>query len=290
MRRSLGSLIIAIAAFSVAVAHAAPVGSTKPGVARKSSKSVGAPNHGTLSGGVHLEMATHLRVVGAYVPGDARWGVRELVEAIDRAGREVRKRFPDAILGVGHLSRKDGGEIERHHSHESGRDADIAFYLTDVAGRPVARDRFMMILPNGIAAADSHIRFDDGRNWALLTALLDDPHARVTHVFVVSHLRTRLLAYAARVGAKAAIRARAAEVMMQPHNALPHDDHFHIRVACPTGSGECVEWPLLASAKKPGGSLVAKAKPPKAPKLPTKKLLRARSSGHVTIEAPSNSG
>lgn len=288
MRRSLGSLIVAMAAFTAAVAHAAPVGSTKPN-AHKTCKSVGAPNHGTLSGGIHLETAGHLRVVGAYVPGDARWGVRELVDAIDRAAREVRKRFPDAILGVGHLSRKDGGEIERHHSHESGRDADLAFYLTDVAGRPVTRDRFMLILPNGIAAADSHVRFDDARNWALLTALLTDPHARVTHVFVVSHLRTRLLAYAARVGAPAALRAHAAEIMMQPHNALPHDDHFHIRVACPLGSADCVEWPLLASTKKPGGAL-AKAKPPKSPKLPTKKLLRARSTGHVTIEAPTNAG
>jgi penicillin-insensitive murein DD-endopeptidase len=283
MRRSLGSLIVAIAAFTVAVAHAAPVGSTKP-AARKMSKSVGAPNRGTLADGVHLETGPHLRVVGAYVPGDARWGVRELVEAIDRAAREVRKRFPDAILGVGHLSRKDGGEIDRHHSHESGRDADLAFYLVDVAGRPMTRDRFMTILPNGIAAADSHLRFDEARNWALLTALLNDPKARVTHVFVVSYLRTRLLAYAARIGAPAALRARAAEVMMQPHHALPHDDHFHIRVACPSGSTDCVEWPITMALKsKPGGAL-AKAKPPKAPKLPTKKLLRARSTGHVTIE------
>lgn len=286
MRRRLGSLIIAMAAFTVAVAHAAPAGSTKP-KAVKYSKSVGAPNKGTLSGGVHLETGPHLRVVGAYANGDARWGVKELVEAIDRAAREVRKRFPDAILGVGHLSRKDGGEIDRHHSHESGRDADLAFYLVDVAGRPIARDRFLMILPNGIAAADSHIRFDDGRNWALITALLNDPHARVTHIFVVSHLRTRLLAYAARVGASPALRARAAEVMMQPHNALPHDDHFHVRVACPAGSSECVEWPVLASNKKPGAA-VAKAKPPRAPKLPTKKLLRARSTGHVTIENPTS--
>ncbi len=288
MRRRLGSLIVAIAAFTVAVAHAGPVGTTKP--VRKMSKSVGAPNKGTLEGGVHLETGPHLRVVGAYVPGDARWGVRELVEAIDRAAREVRKRFPDSVLGVGHLSRKDGGEIDRHHSHESGRDADVAFYLVDVAGRPIVRERFLAILPNGIAAADSHVRFDDGRNWALVTALLTDPRARVTHVFVVSHLRTRLLAYAARVGAPAALRARAAEVMMQPHHALPHDDHFHVRVACPPGSSECVEWPvgsLAKLAKKPGGAL-AKAKPPKAPKLPTKKLVRARSTGHVTIEPQTN--
>jgi len=278
MRRSLGSLIVAIAAFTVAVAHAAPVGSKAP---KRASKSIGAPNHGKLTDGVHLEMGPHLRVVGAYVPGDARWGVRELVEAIDRSAREVRKRYPDAILGVGHLSHKDGGEIERHHSHESGRDADLAFYLVDVAGRPIARDRFLTILPNGIAAADSHVRFDDGRNWALVSALVNDPKARVTHIFAANYLRTRLLAYAARVGAPAALRARVAEVLMQPHHALPHDDHFHVRVACPMGSADCVEWPMSSTGKTKGPTALAKAKPPKAPKPPTKKLVRARSTGHV---------
>lgn len=281
MRHRLGSLIVAIAAFTVAVAHAAPVGSKAP---KKPSKSIGAPNHGKLSGGVHLEMGPHLRVVSTYGPGDARWGVRELVEAIDRSAREVRKRYPDAVLGVGHLSHEGGGEIERHRSHESGRDADLAFYLVDVAGRPAARDRFLTILPNGIAAADSHLRFDDGRNWALVSALVSDPKARVTHIFAVNHLRTRLLAYAARVGAPTTLRARVAEVVMQPHHALPHDDHFHVRVACPSGSNDCVEWPMASGGKTKGPAALAKAKPPKAPKPPTKKLVRARSSGHVVVQ------
>lgn len=286
MRRSLGSLIVAIAAFTVAVAHAAPAG-TKP--SKKPSKSIGAPNQGTLQDGAHLELGPHLRIVGAYAPGDARWGVRQLVDAIDRAAREVRKRYPDAVLGVGHLSRKGGGEIDRHHSHESGRDADLAFYLVDVAGRPLVRDRFLAILPNGVAAADAHVRFDDGRNWALVSALVSDPNARVTHIFAATYLRTRLLAYAARVGAPAALRARVAEVVMQPHHALPHDDHFHVRVACPPSSAQCVEWPMAtgAQAKKAKKSTTSLAKAsPKPTKPPTKKLVRARSSGQVNIETP----
>lgn len=290
MRRRL-SLLLALAAFTVAVAHAAPVSSPKR-PPKKASKSIGAPNKGSLEGGVHLETAPHLRVVAAYAPGDPRWGVRELVSAIDRAAKEVRKRYPDAVLGVGHLSRKDGGEIDRHHSHESGRDADLAFYLVDVAGRPVARDRFLTIQPNGLATADSHVRFDEGRNWALVSALVTDPNARVTHIFVVNHLRTRLLAYAARVGAPGWLRGKVAEVLMQPHHALPHDDHFHVRVGCPTSSGECIEWPISATAMKKPSTSLAKAKPPahmmKAPKLPTKKLVRARSTGHVTVETPTS--
>jgi penicillin-insensitive murein endopeptidase len=100
-------------------------------------------------------------------------------------------------------------------------------------------------------------------------------------------VRTRLLAYAARVGASPALRARVAEVLMQPHHALPHDDHFHVRVGCPASSPDCVEWPLMAqAAPKKSPSTLAKTKPPHTPKLPTKKLVRARSTGHVQIEAP----
>ena len=86
--------------------------------------------------GADVRAGAHLRVVGAYLNGDARWGVKELIEAIDRAAREVRKRFPDAILGVGHISRKDGGDLDHHHSHESGRDADLveAFGIDSLQG------------------------------------------------------------------------------------------------------------------------------------------------------------
>ncbi len=288
MRRRLGTLIVALAAFTVAVAHAAPAGTKKAKPAPTVSKSVGAPNKGHLEGGARVDPGPHLKVLGTYAKDDVVWGVKELVSAIDHAAKEVRKRYPDAVLGVGHLSQKGGGSIDRHASHESGRDADLAFYLSDVAGQPIWKDRFLTIRPDGIAASDSHARFDEGRNWALVSALATDPKARVTHIFVANHLRTRLLAYGARVGAKASVRARVAEVLMQPTHALPHDDHFHVRVACPPGSPACIEWPIAKSkavAKKPAagaasGATLAKSKPaskPKPPKTPTKKLVRARS-------------
>jgi penicillin-insensitive murein endopeptidase len=43
------------------------------------------------------------------------------------------------------------------------------------------------------------------------------------------------------MGVSRALRERAAEVMMQPRRAA-HDDHFHIRIACPRAQqGTCVE-------------------------------------------------
>ena len=277
MRRGVAPAVIAIAACLVGIGHASPA----PKKSKPPALSIGAPNAGRLENAVHLDAKPYLRYVGPY-SGDAHWGVKQLVDAVDRAAREVRKRYPDAVLGVGQLSQKTGGDIDRHHSHESGRDADLAYYLVDGAGHPVTTDAFHAVRADGYVASDPRLKFDDGRNFALVSALVSDPHAHVTHIFVATWLRTRLLAYGARVGASPALRVRIAETLMQPRHALPHDDHFHVRVACPSSSPQCIESPLMATAaKKP---VTPKLKPVKhVPKPATTKLVRARATGKDVV-------
>jgi len=207
------------------------------------AKSIGSPTHGQLVGGVHLPDAPYLRVVPAYSGGDVRWGLDALVGMIDRSAKSVRKHYPDAILSVGHLSRRGGGEIDHHASHESGRDVDIAFYVKDTKGKQLLPSRFVAFTGDGKAPTMPGAHFDDARNWQLVVSLLSDPVARVSHVFVAAPLRARLLGYAERIGAPQNLRVRAAEVLMQPHGSLPHDDHFHVRIACPHGMQGCVEQP-----------------------------------------------
>ena len=270
MRRTLVPVAIALAACLAGLGHA-----TAATVSRKSARSIGAPNAGRLENGVHLDPRPYLRLLPAYAIGDAHWGARELVESLERAAREVQKRYPDAVLGVGQLSRKAGGEIDRHHSHESGRDADLGFYLVDASGRPVQREAFLSIRPDGCAGADPRLKFDDARNWTLIAALLTDPHAHVTHVFIATWLRTRLLAYGARVGGSPALRMRVAETLMQPHHALPHDDHFHVRIACPPGSAGCIEAALASPKRRATRAAFHR------PKAPTRRLTRARATGQL---------
>ncbi len=184
-----------------------------------------------------------MRVLPAYTAADARWGLAQFVAMLERAARAVRKNYPDAVLAVGHLSRKGGGEIERHASHESGRDADLGFYVKDHLGRQARADHFVAFRGDGTAPSWPGARFDDERNWALLAAMLGDERVRISHIFVASPLRARLLAYAARIGAPSWLRSRAAEAMVQPRGALPHDDHFHVRIGCPSAMDRCVELP-----------------------------------------------
>jgi penicillin-insensitive murein endopeptidase len=228
------------------------------GAILRHSRSVGSPTSGRLLNGAHLNDAPYLRVVPAYQAGDARWGTEALVGMLDRAARQVRRQFPDAVMSVGHLSRPGGGEIERHHSHESGRDADIAFYVKSYTGKPAYADHFVAFQGDGTAPTWPGAHFDDARNWAFVAALLGDPVAHVSHIFVATPLRARLLAYAERMGVAAPLRQRAAEVMAQPRGSLPHDDHFHVRISCPpemtTGADRCIEDPML-----PAPSRIARA-------------------------------
>ena len=215
------------------------------GAALRYGKSVGAPNEGRLVGGAHLEETPYLEIVPSYAQGDVRWGLEPLVEMLDRAARAVRRQFPDAVTAVGHISRAGGGDIGRHHSHESGRDVDVAFFMRNHANKPFLADHFIPFKADGTAQHAPGVTFDDVRNWTLIHALLTNPGAHVTHVFVASPLRARLLAVAARMGASEAVRQRAQEVMVQPHGALPHDDHFHVRIGCPSNMRECIENPTL---------------------------------------------
>ncbi|MCS6902362.1 MAG: penicillin-insensitive murein endopeptidase, partial [Myxococcales bacterium] len=150
--------------------------------------SVGSPSEGQLKGGVRLEESPHLRFLPEH---HHRWGLPHLVSMLNRSAARVRHRYPGSVLTVGDLSRKGGGDIRGHHSHESGRDADVGFYVTTSAGKNVLPQRFVSFDEHG--RAPGGLRFDVARNWALIAAWLEDPQARVTHIFVAAPLRDLLL-------------------------------------------------------------------------------------------------
>ncbi len=215
--------------------------------------SVGSPTDGHLLGGAHLEESPWLRVTPCYEGEDVRWGLESLVSLIDHGARAVRKQYPDSVLSIGHLSRRGGGDLDRHASHESGRDADVGFYITNQQGKPIYADHFVRFLGDGTAPTWPGARFDDARNWAFVASIVADGRAHISYLFVASPLRARLLAYAQKIGAPYAVRVRASEVMAQPRGSLPHDDHFHVRISCPPFMEACIEYPTrnLARVKLP---------------------------------------
>ena len=217
---------------------------------------MGHPNEGHLEGGVRLDTKLpYVRVVPAYDSGDVRWGLPALVHMLERAAKTVAKKFPGSVLDVGDLSRRGGGDVLRHHSHESGRDADVGFYAVDAKGKQVHASTFIKFESGLASSSVKGAHLDLARTWAFVQVLLTDPAARTTHVFIAEPLRHELLAYAKAHGASRSLLDRAAVVMMQPTTSLPHDDHMHVRVSCPHGGrSNCIELaknaPLGALARR----------------------------------------
>lgn len=194
------------------------------------SYSIGTTSEGYLAHGEPLADAPGLRVRSVSKRRGALYGTAGLNAALQRAARSVAEAYPGSMLYAGDLSAAGGGDLPGHTSHNSGRDADVAFYMRNGDGTHTDSARFRLIGLGG--AASEGPRFDDGRNWALVEALLRDPSVQVQWIFAAAHLEERLLAYADAVERPKEIVARAARVLLQPKGASPHADHFHIRLYC----------------------------------------------------------
>ena len=209
-----------------------------------SPASRGRPANGHVEGAVALTETGAVRVLPKrHRARCLSWATPRLIGAIERAGREVQKTFPDSpALGVGNLGRARGGSLKPYsHSHQAGRDGDLAFYVLDAQG-PVAAEDLQRFDREG-KSEDGKLRFDVARNWALVAALVGDESIELKWVFVSSALRDALLAYARKAKAPGSVVAAAEKVLHQPSDAPPHDDHFHLRVRCTQGERDegCVD-------------------------------------------------
>lgn len=200
------------------------------------SLSIGHPNAGWQVRARRLREKPYLRIKQGNRPNS--FGHPALVLMLERSARAVARAAPGSVLLVGDLSREAGGPLPGHRSHQTGRDADLAFYARDGKGATAKLTRFVAFDANGRATDGSGLVFDDARNWMLVQAWLTDQRAGLSHVFVSMPLRHRLLAYAA---ARESLRRyvnEAAVLLKQPEDASPHDDHFHVRISCPANQDD----------------------------------------------------
>lgn len=202
--------------------------------------SIGGPRDGTVEGQVTLPASGPGFRSNPRRPNEtAIYGTVELLQALVRAAGVVHEELPGGELMINDVGLPGGGAIAHHGSHRAGRDVDVLFYLIDRDGEPMpgvgafldARGRGFDFRDLSDPSDDVLVRMDVPRTWRFVQALLEGPHADdVQRIFVVEHLRTRLLSYAERARAPRAVRERFGEVTCQP--GYPHDDHLHIRFHC----------------------------------------------------------
>ena len=133
--------------------------------------------------------------------------------------------------------------MKGHHSHQSGRDADIAYYARDCGLKPCA---FRNLTPAGL---------DAGRQWTLLRYWLR--RNMVEAVFIDYRLQKPLYRLARQQGAT---REQLERWFQYPRGRghpggivrhyPKHADHIHVRFACHHTDGRCRSLrPLLAPTR-----------------------------------------
>ncbi len=160
------------------------------------------------------------------------YGTDEMIDLLVHASG-VLWRLHGRRLWLGNIGRRGGGDIPWSVSHNTGRDADIAFCYTNPQGHPVDPPDLLQVDKNGRSTShNGYYRFDPARTWTLVRALLTVNKAQIQYLFIASPLKKMLLDHARKKGEPGHLVARADKILVQPSHASPHDDHLHLRIFC----------------------------------------------------------
>jgi len=198
-------------------------------------ESIGRPNGGSLIGGVNLDCDGDDQGSGWIISAQRvnMYGTPETVRAIRTAAKAYRNYFTSrrsryVPLAIGNLSRREGGSLPPHASHQSGRDVDIG--IIRVAGNTPGHFKD--------ASASS---MDDLRTWVMLKSFLDT--GEVQFMFIHRNLAAQLRAYVERIYATDR-RKRDRYVGFFDNGVVQgdgeHSSHVHIRFRCPATDRRCI--------------------------------------------------
>ena len=196
-------------------------------------------SRGRASGG-RLAKGTQLPLDSVYHrrrPANA-WGTAHAVGHIRQVARLVKARHPRVHkLSVGDLSRKKGGHLRRHVSHQSGRDVDLGFYFTK---KPKNYPGTF------ITATSGNLNFE--ATWSMLKAFADtaDQDGGVRMMFLNRHVQKLIYDWARKRGVAKSVlkwmfqyprgkRVREGLIRHEPG----HMAHVHVRFKCPKKDKSC---------------------------------------------------
>ena len=195
----------------------------------KPSKSSGRPQYGRLKEGERLPKGPGYHMLNSERAYGANNVITHLMTCIPKVRRKW-KRAPDLVIGD--ISRKNGGHLAPHRSHQNGLDVDIGYY-------------HKVALPPGRFAVATPKTLDVEKTWFLLKCFLDTKE--VDYVFVDYKLQQVLYNYARRLrGKKQRVTKKWLDTVFQYprrgqkgviRHARSHHHHFHIRFKAATIPG-----------------------------------------------------
>jgi penicillin-insensitive murein endopeptidase len=199
-----------------------------------SSISVGKPSRGYLVDGRKLpDDGPGFTTREVWKARDNRYGTDELIDMVEAVAKRMNKRAKDVRLVIADLSSQTGGgAFAFHRSHQSGRDADLLYYMRDKDGNPFEPDAMHVFDSRGRARDGSGITVDVPRTWLLVKDLTTAPEATVQYIFMYEPIAELLIEHAKKIGEPPDVIAKVRRALKQPGDSARHDDHLHVRVYC----------------------------------------------------------
>jgi LysM repeat protein/murein endopeptidase len=208
----------------------------------KHPEQLGSMSVGFTESGSQLNAVQFPRDGGPWVVvnADEAWGSSETIDSIMAAARQVAERMPGGPpLRVYDISKKDGGWLRPHKSHQAGRDVDLGLFYPENSKCSKAREKCM----------------DVARNWALVRALVTT--GDVQFILVDKRIQAVLYEHALSIGEDKSwldsLFHAGSNALIQ--HARRHRDHFHVRYYAPR-SQELGRRVLPLLAMRPEHNLV----------------------------------
>jgi penicillin-insensitive murein DD-endopeptidase len=190
---------------------------------REGGIAMGWHTDGRLDKGTRLSGAA---IQQAYASRDTLWGAGIMVSLLENAANAFATLFLQGFkLVVGDISKRGGGFMPSHSSHQIGLDADIAY---------IGYDKFHLVLRgNSTMVSD----FDFQKNWGFLRMLYGQNivqdgrrHSVLNRVFMNPAIKRAFCDWAKKEGILQ--NPDDSDIMRRIRPTSGHNKHFHVRLRC----------------------------------------------------------
>ncbi len=171
-----------------------------------------------------------------YMADATNFGTDPMVFGLMEVFALMADAYPDGTeIRVGDIGLQQGGPIDGHLSHRTGRDVDLAIFGTMANGKPV--NRMIAYDAQGMGDGGS-VRYDAVRNFDFAVTMMESHTFEVLLILVDQPLKDILLRSARERAGKARSDAEAQlfdRRIQQAERVLvdgghEHNNHFHLRI------------------------------------------------------------
>jgi penicillin-insensitive murein endopeptidase len=167
-----------------------------------------------------------------------RYGTDEMVDFLTGVARRLYPKVNrEARIVIADMSLRGGGPATLwHRSHQNGRDVDLLFFMRDASGKTMEADMMHVFdkTPDDrlLAKDGSGVTIDIPRTWLFVKEMVTAHEAAVQWIFVYEAIAVKLVEYGTSINEPEAVVQRVRKTLLQPKDAMRHDDHMHVRLYC----------------------------------------------------------